>query len=261
MKIGLVLSGGGARGFAHLGVLKALAEQGIVPEIISGVSAGALAGALYGAGHTPDQALQIFLSTKLHRFFRPSVSMRGFLKMKSFRKLYETYLPAQFEELSLPLLVGATDIQAGKMVYFSEGPLVEPLMASCCIPVMFEPMLIDGRIFVDGGIVNNLPAETLLNRCDFIIGVHANPCPPGQALTSMRTVLERSLLLAIQAGIKDQVRLCDVYIEPPALCQFTTLDSSRAREIFDVGYRFTHESAELIAGALQSKTRQLQKIA
>ncbi len=247
MKIGLVLSGGGARGFAHLGVIKGLLEQGIKPEVISGSSAGAIAGALYAAGYQPDKVLEIFIATKLYRFLRPSISLTGLLKMERVEKLYNLYLPDTFEKLQLPLTICAADLQAGKSVFFSQGPLIKPIMASCCIPVMFEPLQIDGKIYVDGGVLNNLPVEPLIGKCDYIIGVHTNPINDQLPINSMKAVMERSLLLAIQNNIKERITHCDLFIEPPMLNRFTTFDSKKAREIFEIGYTYTMNLTEKIA--------------
>ncbi len=254
MKIGLALSGGGARGFAHLGVLKALLEQGFQPHMLSGVSAGAIAGALYSQGYTPEQILDIFLKTRLFKFIRPATSLMGFFRTDRMAKLCETYLPHDsFEGLKIPLVICATDIEAGQTVYFSQGSLIKPLLASGSIPVMFEPVRIDGRIYVDGGILNNMPVEPLLGNCDFIIGIHTNPCGSHRTMANMRTVMERSLLLAIHNNVPERARMCDVFIEPPSLCQYTTLDSSKAKEIFEIGYVFTMENASRWAETYASK--------
>ncbi len=248
MKIGLVLSGGGARGFAHLGVIKGLLEQGFRFDMISGVSAGAVAGALYAQGYSPDAILDIFLTTRLFKFIRPATNFKGFFRSDRMEKLCELYLPHNsFEGLKLPLYVSATDIQAGQTVFFSEGPLIRPLLASGSVPVMFEPVQIGGRLLVDGGVLNNLPVEPLLGKCDFIIGIHTNPCGPGRPLKNVRSILERTLLLAIHNNVPERARQCDLYIEPPSLCNYTTMDSAKAQEIFDIGYQFTLESAPRIA--------------
>lgn len=246
MKIGIVLSGGGARGFAHLGSIKALMELGFQPQMISGVSAGAIAGALVAAGYHPDKILEIFIATKLYRFLRLSVgrSFTGLLKMERVERLYELYLPDTFEELKIPLTVCATDIQAGKSVFFSNGILIKPIMASCCIPVVFEPLRMNGGIYADGGLLNNLPVEPLLDKCDFIIGIHTNPINTALPLTSMRAIMERSLLLAIQNNVKDRAKKCDLFIEPPTLNRFTTFDSKKARDIFEIGYDYTMQLTE-----------------
>jgi NTE family protein len=254
MKIGLVLSGGGARGFAHLGVIKGLLEQGFEPQKISGVSSGAIVGALFSEGYSPDQIMEIFLATKLYKFIRPAISWKGFFKLERLEKLYEIYLPHNsFERLKIPFTLCATDLQAGKTIYFSHGPLIQPLLASGCIPVMFEPVTIDGQLLVDGGILNNLPVEPLLGQCDFIIGVHTNPHNTEQAPTTMRTVMERSLLLAIQNSIHERAKQCDFLIEPPLLSRFTTMDRAKAKEIFEIGYSYTMQIGSKLAEAYAVK--------
>ena len=247
MKIGLALSGGGAKGFAHLGVMKGLLEQGFQPQIISGVSAGAVAAALYAAGYHPDKILEIFIASKFHRFMRISVSFTGILRMERVEKLYEMYLPATFEDLKIPVVVSATDLQAGKTVFFDKGPLVKPLIATCCIPGMFEPMRIDGRMYVDGGILNNLPVEPLIGKCDYIIGVHTNPIDPEMPLRSIRAIMERTLLLAVQNNVKERAAKCNLVIEPPTLHQFTSYDGRKARQIFEIGYEYTMQLTEKLA--------------
>ncbi len=261
MKTGLALSGGGARGFAHLGVMKGLLEQGFRFDVISGVSAGAIAGALYAEGHTPDDILRIFLTTRLFRYIRPAGSFRGFFRSDRMEKLCEKYLPHNsFEGLKLPLFVNATDIKEGEIVYFSEGPLIRPLLASGSIPVMFEPVNIGGRLLVDGGVLNNLPVEPLVGKCDFIIGVHTNPCGPGRPVTDVRSILERTLLLVIHNNVPQRARQCDLFIEPPSLSRFTTMDNAKAQEIFDIGYTFTMESAPRIAETYASRLAVLKEM-
>lgn len=179
MKIGLALSGGGARGFAHIGVLKALLDHGFEPEMVSGASAGGLVGALYASGHPPEEIMAIFAKAKIRTVFSLSTKLVGFLKMEKIERFFELYFPHNsFEKLVIPLTINATDIQAGQIVYFHEGELVRPLMASCCIPVLFEPVHINGRMLVDGGILNNLPVEPLLGKCGFVVGVHSTRAAP-----------------------------------------------------------------------------------
>lgn len=248
MKIGLALSGGGARGVAHLGVLKALLEHGIEPTMISGVSAGAIAGSLYAAGYQPDEVLEIIISTKMFRFLRPAMSRVGILKMERTDELYLKYLTGNsFEALKVPLIVSATNLNRGETVYFDRGELIKPIQASSCIPVLFEPVQINGNTYVDGGILNNLPVEPLLDTCDCIIGVHTNPYDTKQKFTSMRAVMERSLLLAVQYNVKVRIKHCDLFIEPTALKRYATFDIAKAREIFDIGYQHTLGMADQLA--------------
>ncbi|MBC8111937.1 MAG: patatin-like phospholipase family protein [Verrucomicrobia bacterium] len=253
MKIGLALSGGGARGVAHLGVLKALNEFGIEPDMISGASAGGVVGSLYAAGYRPEEILGFITSKSFIWQFRPALK-RGFINMESLQKVYLQYFPENsFEALKIPVVINATDINKGKTIYFSKGELIKPILASSSIPVMFEPVVFEGNTYVDAGILNNLPVEPLLGICDFIIGVHTNPYDTLQPLTSMRAVMERSLLLAVHTNVKECMQYCDIYVEPPLLNRFTTIDIGKAKEIFQVGYAYALTMREVFENALQAK--------
>jgi NTE family protein len=131
--LGIVLSGGGARGIAHLGVLKALEEIGVKPDVISGTSAGAIVGSFYASGHKPEEILDIVLNTTLFSSLRPALG-RGFLRMDRAELIYKKHLaPATFENLKTPLYISATNIINGEAVYFNEGDLILPIMAASSI--------------------------------------------------------------------------------------------------------------------------------
>ena len=239
MKIGLVLSGGGSRGVAHLGVIKALEEAGITISMISGSSSGAIAGALYGSGHSPEKIVEIVRDIKPLKLFRPAISKSGLLKMDSTELIYRQHiLDDTFEALSIPLIVAATDLCQGKTVYFSEGKLIRRLMASTCIPVVFDPVEVDGKLYLDGGLLNNFPAEVLTGQCDKIIGSHCNPIDENFRSGNFKTILERTFLLTINANAYPRRRFCDIFIEPPALKTFKVFDMARADEIFRIGYDY-----------------------
>ena len=129
--IGLVLSGGGARGFAHLGLLQALNESGIFPDVISGTSAGAIVGSLYADGHSPREIMHILNSGSRFHYFSPTVPKGGLLQISGIIKILKENLRAKsFEDLKIPLFVTATDLNNGTVVYFSEGELLCPVIAS-----------------------------------------------------------------------------------------------------------------------------------
>src|SRR5512133_3698530 len=135
---GFVLSGGGARGFAHLGFMEALFEEGIHPDIISGTSAGALAGVLIADGLAPREILKLLNTGSRLDFMRPAFPREGLLQISGIVKILNANLHAKkFEDLKIPLFVAATDINNGKAVYFSEGDLIERVTASMSIPVLF----------------------------------------------------------------------------------------------------------------------------
>ena len=131
---GLVLSGGGTRGFAHLGVLQALNESGIYPDVISGASAGALAGLLYCDGISPKEALKIMKGSSRLDYMKPAMPRDGLLQLSGIRKILEDHINARkFEDLKIPLYVSATDLNNGKPVYFSKGELLDVVIASAKI--------------------------------------------------------------------------------------------------------------------------------
>ena len=239
MKVGLVLSGGGARGVAHLGVIKVLEEAGITISMMAGTSSGAIAGALYGSGHRPEEIVDIVRNIKPFKLIRPAVSRSGFLKMESAELLYHQHIVDDtFEALSIPLIVATTDLQTGETVYFSKGPLIRPLMASTCIPVVFDPIEVNGRLYIDGGVLNNFPAEVLIGQCDRIIGSHCNPVDDDFRSGNVKTILERTFLLSINANAYSRRKFCDIFIEPPALKPFKVFDTARADDIFQIGYDY-----------------------
>ncbi|MGB3587230.1 MAG: patatin-like phospholipase family protein [Tunicatimonas sp.] len=238
-KLGLVLSGGGARGIAHLGILKVLDEIGIRIDAIAGSSSGAIAGAMYASGYSPDDILQIINETNFFKLIRPAISKTGLLKMDSAEWLYQKYFTENsFEGLQIPLTINATDLYKGKAVYFTKGALIRPLMASTCIPVMFEPTLVNGRLYVDGGLLNNFPAEALIGTCDKIIGLHCNPIDDSFRVMNLKTMLERTFLLTINANSYSRRKYCDFFIEPPALKTYQIFELGKADEIFQIGYDY-----------------------
>ncbi|PZX49601.1 patatin-like phospholipase family protein [Algoriphagus chordae] len=240
LKIGIALSGGGVRGISHLGVLKALTESGIFPTKVSGTSAGAIAGAMFCQGYAPDEILKIIVETNYFKFMRPAISLTGFLKMDSVGNLFKLYLKHDdFAELQIPLTVAATDIKKGKVRYYSEGELIRPIMASSCIPGMFDPIVIGKRYLVDGGVLNNLPVEPLDGTCDYVIGVNCNQLPEESNISNMKKLIERSVIMAMNYNVYSRKSKCDYFIEPPGLGGYGVFDIKKASALFAVGYDFT----------------------
>ena len=142
-RIGLVLSGGGARGISHLGVLKALEEYKVKIEKIAGTSSGAVIGALYSCGFSPEKILDLIVSTSFFRLLRPALKMTGLLSMEGIGKLISTYInDRSFSDLKIPLVVAATNINRGETTYLSNGKILPAVLASSCIPVIFNPIMI-----------------------------------------------------------------------------------------------------------------------
>ncbi len=242
-KLALALSGGGARGIAHLGVLAALDELGLPIGYLAGVSSGAIAGAFYAAGMSPREILRLLQATNIVRLTRPVFGRHGLLGLTAIEALLTRHLGTklQFEDLRLPLVLAATDLRAGETVYFSAGPLVPPLLASSAVPILYRPVEYQGRLLVDGGLLENLPVRPLLALAGQppVVGVHCNPLNPEARLPTLRRVLERTLQLAINANTRASQQQCALLLEPPALRHFRPLGYRRATELFEVGYRHT----------------------
>ena len=239
MTIGVSLSGGGARGISHLGLLEVFAEHDIKVSAISGSSAGAILGALYAGGHSPREILEIVEKSQLYRYIRPSMTSGGLLNLHRTERIFRKYLPHDsFESLKIPLHVAATDINRGKTHFFSTGAVIKPLIASSSIPVIFSPVHIDGTDYIDGGILNNLPVEPLLENCDKVIGLSCNPIGDQFTGRNIKELLERSLLLAISQNTLAKTHLCDLFIEPPGLAKYKVFDFGKAQDIFQVGYEY-----------------------
>lgn len=245
MKVGIALSGGGARGFAHLGVLQALDEIGIKIDEISGTSAGSIAGAFYAHGYSPTESLDIISKTNLFKIIWPAWSFSGLLNMSKSEEVFNTYLDGEtFDNAKIPLKIIATDLNEGSKHVFSEGPLVKAMMASSCIPFIFDPVKIGDHLYVDGGIVNNMPTEVLRECCDVVIGVNVAPIIKEEELSGAKRIFERISMVSISANVAISKLSCDLLIEPKALRQYGTFDIKKANEIYEIGYESTHRMFE-----------------
>jgi NTE family protein len=239
MKIGLVLSGGGARGISHVGVIKGLEELGVKPQVLAGTSAGSIVGSLYSYGYTPDQILAEIVALKLFRSMRPAWTWTGLLSLEALASSLSLLIPENaFEKLKIPLTVAATDIRTGAAKYFSSGELIPAVLSSCCVPAIFNPIQFNGGSYVDGGLVDNLPASSIRDQCDLLIGSHCNYLNSDFDLKNMRSVIERTVLIAINVNAKASKSLCDYVIEPPAVGAYSGMDISKAKELFESGYKF-----------------------
>ncbi|WP_223649428.1 patatin-like phospholipase family protein [Hymenobacter psoromatis] len=250
--LSLALSGGGARGIAHLGVLAALDELQLPVGALAGASSGAIAATFYAAGFAPREILRLLQATSIPRLTRPVFGRNGLLGLEAVEQLLARHLGAavRFEDLALPLTLVATDLEAGESVYFSAGPLLPPLLASSAVPIMYRPVEYQGRQLVDGGLLNNLPVEPLLGHGSPVVGVHCNPINREARLLTLRRVVERTLQIALSANTTARKAQCTLLLEPPRLCAYRPLDFRKAAELFEIGYRYTLSQAAALRGLL-----------
>ena len=237
-RIGLALSGGGARGFAHIGVYKAMEELGIRPDIISGTSAGAITGAMFASGHSAEESMALFKEKKLLDFARPAVSRTGLMNMNGLEKHLADFIKAKrMEELRIPLVITATNLNLGIPTHFREGEIIPRIIASCCVPIVFSPITIDGYQYVDGGVFMNLPVRPIRDLCEVVIGVHIDPVEPNSHVKNMLQLAERSFHMGILSNMNEDTRLCDVVIIPKHISQYNMFDLSNMDILREEGYK------------------------
>ncbi|WP_259753669.1 patatin-like phospholipase family protein [Pseudomonas sp. GCEP-101] len=278
-KIGLVLSGGAARGLAHIGVLKALDEQGIHVDAIAGTSMGAVIGGLYAAGYTPRELEKLALGLDWKQAlsdspprvdvpFRRKQDDRDFLvKQKlSFRDdgtlglplgaiqgqnlsmlleslLVHTSDTRDFDQLAIPFRAVATDISTGEKVVFSKGHLPQAIRASMSIPAVFAPVEVNGKLLVDGGMVDNIPVDVARQMgVDVVIVVDiGNPLADRKQLLTVVDMLNQSVTLMTRKNSEAQLatlKSSDILVQPP-LSGYSSTDFGRVPQLIDAGYRAT----------------------
>lgn len=239
---GLVLSGGGARGITHLGVIKALEEMGVSFSAVSGTSAGSLLGALYCYGYSVDEIFKI-VTTGYFKFIRPAWTVSGLLSLDALGEELVRHMPENsFESLRIKLVVTATNLEAGSVTYFNSGPLVPALLASCCVPAVFKPVTVGNTLYVDGGITDNLPVKPIRELCRLVVGSHCNSIVDHFDKRNVKAIIERCLLMAINGNTRVSKEMCDVLIEPPDAGRYSGFDIGKAKEMFEIGYRYTREN-------------------
>lgn len=255
-KIGLSLSGGGARGIAHIGVIQALLENGIEPEIVSGTSAGSIVGALYAAGCSVE-AMQSFVEdSRIFKMFRfGGFKSGGLVKLTYLQERLTQFIKQDsFESLKKPLYVCAANLNTGEGVLFHQGKLFEVVMASCAVPGFFTPVEINGDVYIDGGIVLNLPAEKIREQCKVLIGVNVRPnvaVSDNRQFQSFLGIADRVMELLLWNNVERHANLCDIFIAPAALKAFNSFDLTKSRALIEVGYHATIEKIPEILDKLK----------
>ncbi len=239
LKIGIALSGGGARGIAHLGVLQALFEKNIYPDIIAGISAGAIVGVFIADGYSPGEIFEFIKDKKIFNFTKIQIPKQGLLSLHGLVDILNSKIRARnLEDLKIPLVIGASNLNTGKIEYFEKGPVNLLIQASSSIPILFSPVKIGEYLYADGGIFENLPASPIRKRCKKLIGVHVNPIQYSEDLDNLIKIATRTFYLTVNETIKASKKLCNHFIEPDELWKYEILSVKKADELFKVGYEY-----------------------
>jgi len=238
-KIGIALSGGGVKGFAHLGVLKALEEKGIEADVLAGVSAGAIVGSFIAAGKKPLEVMELINESDFFDFAKLSLPDRGIFTLDNMTENLEKSLGIKsFEELKIPFYVGAANLGKARMEYFSEGDLIKIIQASSSIPVLFSPVEINGELYVDGGLFENLPVNPLLDKCDILIAVNVMPVNLNEKLNSITDIAVRTFQLKTIVNAEELKAKADIFIEPTGIEKYNILNTKYSQELYDLGYNY-----------------------
>lgn len=261
-KIGIALSGGGAKGIAHIGVIRALLENGIEPTIVSGTSAGSIIGSLYAAGVSTDNMEKLIADSSIMKIFRVvGIPGSGLVKLDYLKERLAAFIPEDsFESLNYPLFVCATNLNQGKAVYFSTGTIFDKVVASCSVPWLFKPIEIDGQMYVDGGITNNMPASILRDKCDILIGSNVKPKVHVQSNKDLDTfmgITQRVVDLSLWTNSKPNIKLLDVYIAPEKVNDFSFFSMTKVKELCEIGYEEAMNQMPKLKQILSAKNEPL----
>jgi len=258
-RIGLALSGGGARGIAHIGVIKALKEGGIEPKRVAGTSAGAIAGVLWASGMSAEDMLEFVRKTSVLKLIRAHIPYTGLISLQYLKERMQEVVPGdRFEDLQHPLSITTTNLLTGKCEYFSTGPLSDMVCASSAIPLIFKPVKWNDRIYVDGGVVNNLPVDGLRGKVDLIIGVNVMPeeTLSLRELTNLFQVGTRTFELSILANSRESMKKADLIIEPKGLRLYSMFNMSKYEEIHQLGYEAGQQALPAIREMIRSRGKE-----
>ncbi len=236
--LGYALSGGGAKGFAHLGALKVFESYGLKPDVIAGTSAGALAGVFYADGFTPDEIGELFKKSELRKFIEFSIPKSAFFKSTGVaRFLKDNLRSSTFEQLKIPFRVVTTDWENARTVVFSEGKsLVDAVVASCSVPLVFNPIYIDDTPYVDGGLMKNFPVSVIREECKYVIGVNVSLITDLPEKATIRNSAERTFKLMSGSNTLVDRSLCDILVEATEAQRYFMFDLNNIDKISEIGY-------------------------
>ncbi|MEN6572188.1 MAG: patatin-like phospholipase family protein [Anaerolineaceae bacterium] len=257
-KVGIALSGGSTHGAAHIGVLKVLEREGVKVDMIAGTSAGALVGCAYAAGIPLDDIADIFKKMSWPQLLRPSLlrslSLFDTSPMENF--LREKIGSGEFKDLNIPFAAIAADIVTSEKVVLDSGPLAPAVRASASIPGLFNPVEINGRMLVDGGILDNLPvSQVKAMGADYVIAVDLtkHEGPNKKPENPIEVIMDMIEIMQSRSTLPDPSEF-DCYIRPEVL-QFSKWDFSKADDIMTEGMKAAEKVMDKLRSDLRLKSK------
>ncbi len=249
MKIGMAFSGGGARGVAHIGLLKAFEEHGVKLDVVSGSSAGAIVSVLYAAGFTSAQMFDFVKQNTLLKFFSLRLPTGGLVKTTFLEEQLLKMIPHNdLSQLQIPVKIAMTNLSKGEVEIVSTGSLIDAVIPSCSIPIVFPPFIRNDQAYADGGLMMNMPAKILRADCDYLLGSNLIPYAEiaNSELTTIKGIGTRAFELVIHQNSEADVAACDLVIQHYGLRNYTLFDIAKADEIFQIGYQCAMDKMDSI---------------
>lgn len=253
--VGLALGGGAARGFAHIGVLKVLHEEGIRPAYVAGTSVGSLVGSLYCAGYEWYEIQEITRKLRWKDLVQITWPRRGLVKTENLEKLAQELLGGKtFDDLAIPFRAVTVDLARGEEFVMKEGSVARAVRASSSIPGIFEPLIYDDRVLVDGGVMNGVPADVVRDMgADVVVAVDLNADSRGyHPLDSLLDIMLQSFMQMIHNNSLKGEEFAD-YLIQPELTDFSYYNLSQVEPCIEQG----EKAARKIAGSLRRKAHPL----
>jgi len=238
VRIGLALSGGAARGIAHIGVLQYLEERGVKICCVAGTSAGSIVGALYCSGKNVEEIKEIISKMSWKDMVKISIPRKGLIDTSRLLDIIKKHIgEITFEELKIPLYINAVDLLTGTEIVLKKGPVAEAVQASCAIPGIFTPVKWNKHLLVDGGLLDNVPAGLIDKQSvDYIIAVNVGAQKPLQKEPEniFEILIQTFDIIRRQRDLPAH-KYADTLIEPD-LGDFSFWDNSRLNELVKIGY-------------------------
>ncbi|RKD24161.1 esterase [Ammoniphilus oxalaticus] len=253
-KVGLALGSGGARGIAHIGVIQVLEEAGIPIDYISGSSMGSLIGACYAAGITPDMMEKLAINLKRKYWLDFTVPKMGFIAGEKVKEMVRLLTQGKdIEQLHKPLAVVATDLRNGERVVFTKGPIAPAVRASISIPGIFIPEEVDGKLLIDGGVIDRVPitaAQAIGAEC--VIGVDVGIVSEEVHLSSIFDVIAQTIQIMEKEIFRYRIVDADVLIRP-IVGGFSATNFTQVEELIEAGKEAAFKSLDQIRKVIESR--------
>ena len=254
-RIGLALGGGAARGFAHIGVIQVLEENGIKPELVAGTSAGSLVAALYASGKSGVQLAALAASMDESAFTDWSFPGRGLIRGEGLAKyVRDNTAGLRIEQMRVPLGIVATDLDSGEAILFQRGDPGVAVRASSAVPAVFQPVRIGSREYVDGGLVAPVPVRFARQMgAELVIAVDISAAPDGNATGDAARMLMQTFAIMGRSINGHELRDADVLLRPK-LAQVSGADFSARKRAIQAGRDAALAQLALLRERIAAKT-------